>query len=39
MIVVSDTSSLTNLAAIEQFALRNQRYGHLHSARGVWEEL
>jgi predicted nucleic acid-binding protein len=39
MIVVSDTSPLTNLAAIGQFALLYHLYGRLHIAEGVWEEL
>jgi len=39
MIVVSNTSPLTNLAAIGQFALLHQQYGRLHIAYGVWEEL
>ncbi|RLC89984.1 MAG: DUF3368 domain-containing protein [Chloroflexi bacterium] len=39
MIVVSNTSPLTNLAAIGQFDLLRCLYGRLHIARGVWEEL
>jgi hypothetical protein len=39
MIVVSNTSPLTNLAAIGQFALFHQLYGRLHIAEGVWEEM
>jgi len=39
MIVVSNTSPLTNMAAIGQFALFQQLYGVLHIAEGVWEEL
>ena len=39
MIVVSDTSPLTNLAAIEQFDLLRHLYGELHIADGVWDEL
>jgi len=39
MIVVSNTSPLTNLAAIGQFALFHQLYGRLHIAEAVWEEL
>ncbi len=39
MIVVCNTSPLTNLAAIGQFALLHQLYGRLHIAEGVWEEL
>lgn len=39
MIVVSDTSPLTNMAAIGQFDLLRRLYGRLHIAHGVWEEL
>ena len=39
MIVVSNTSPLTSLAAIGQFALLHQLYRRLHIARAVWEEL
>jgi hypothetical protein len=39
MIVVSDTSPLTNLAAIGQFSLLHQLYTELHIPEGVWEEL
>lgn len=39
MIVVCNTSPLTNLAAIGQFPLLHQLYGRLHIAEGVWEEL
>jgi len=39
MIVVANTSPLTNLAAIGQFDLLRRLYGHLHIAQGVWEEL
>ncbi len=39
MIVVSDTSPLTNLAAIGQFGLLRQLYAELHIPEGVWEEL
>jgi predicted nucleic acid-binding protein len=39
MIVVSNTSPLTNLAAIGQFALLHLLYGRLQVANGVWEEL
>ncbi len=35
MIVVSNTSPLTNLAAIGQFGLLQQLYSRLHIARGV----
>ena len=39
MIVVGNTSPLTNLAAIGQFGLLCRLYGRLHIAEGVWEEL
>lgn len=39
MIVVSNTSPLTNLAAIGQFDLLRHLYGQVHIAQGVWEEL
>jgi hypothetical protein len=39
MIVVSNTSPLTNLAAIGQFDLLRVLYGRLHIADGVWQEL
>ena len=39
MIVVSDTSPLTNLAAIGEFDILHSLYGELHIADGVWEEL
>lgn len=39
MMVISNTSPLTNLAAIGQFELLHQLYGNLHIAQGVWEEL
>jgi len=39
MIVVANTSPLTNLAAIGQFDLLRRLYGQLHIAEGVWEEL
>jgi hypothetical protein len=39
MIVVSNTSPLTNLAAIGQFDLLLRLYGSLYIAEGVWEEL
>ena len=38
-LVVSDTSPLTNLAAIGQFVLLRQLYGSLHIAEAVWAEL
>ncbi|HEX6384613.1 MAG TPA: DUF3368 domain-containing protein [Anaerolineae bacterium] len=39
MIVVSNTSPLTNLAAIGQFDLLQQLYTSIHIADGVWDEL
>jgi len=39
MIVVCNTSPLTSLAAIGQFALLQQLCGRLHIPEGVWEEL
>jgi predicted nucleic acid-binding protein len=39
MIVVSNTSPLTNLAAIGQFELLRQLYGEIQIAIGVWGEL
>lgn len=39
MIVVSNTSPLTNLAAIGQFDLLQQQYEKVHIADGVWMEL
>lgn len=39
MIVVANTSPLTNLAAIGQFDLLRRLYGQLHIGQGVWEEL
>ncbi len=39
MIVVSNTSPITNLAAIAQFEVLRRLYGELHIAWGVWEEL
>lgn len=39
MIVVSDTSPITNLAAIKQFALLQKLYGSVYIAEGVWVEL
>jgi predicted nucleic acid-binding protein len=39
MIVVSNTSPLTNLAAIGQFDLLRLLYSELHIAYGVWDEL
>lgn len=39
MIVVCDTSPLTNLAAIGQFDLLRRLYTEIHIADGVWDEL
>lgn len=39
MIVVSNTSPLTNLAAIGQFDLLRCLYDRVHIAQGVWEQL
>lgn len=39
MIVVSNTSPLTNLAAIGRFELLRELYGAVHIGDGVWEEL
>ncbi|NUQ38653.1 MAG: DUF3368 domain-containing protein [Caldilineales bacterium] len=39
MIVVSNTSPLTNLAAIGQFNLLRHLYGQVHIPEGVWAEL
>lgn len=39
MIVVSNTSPLTNLAAIGQFDLLRHLFSHVHITQGVWEEL
>lgn len=39
MIVASDTSPLTSLAAIGQFELLRTLYGEIHIAEGVWHEL
>jgi len=39
MIVVTDTSPLTNLAAIGQFGLLEALFGEIHLAEGVWDEL
>jgi len=39
MIVVGNTSPLTNLAAIGLFDLLCRLYGRLHITEGVWEEL
>jgi uncharacterized protein len=39
MIVVCNTSPLTNLAAINQFGLLEILFGEIQIANGVWEEL
>jgi uncharacterized protein len=39
MIVVCNTSPLTNLAAIGQFDLLRHLYTQLHIPQGVWDEL
>jgi hypothetical protein len=39
MIVVSNTSPLTSLAAIGRLELLRQLYGEIHIALGVWHEL
>jgi len=39
MIVVSNTSPLTNLAAIGEFDLLQALFGELHIAESVWNEL
>jgi uncharacterized protein len=39
MIVVSNTSPLTNLAAIGQFSLLHNLYSSIKIADGVWDEL
>ncbi len=39
MNVVSNTSPLTNLAAISRFGLLEQLYGRVFIAEGVWSEL
>jgi hypothetical protein len=39
MIVVSNTSPLTNLAAIGHFELLRELFGQIHIAEGVWREL
>lgn len=39
MIVVSNTSPLTNLAAIGQFELLRHLYTRLYISQGVWDEL
>jgi predicted nucleic acid-binding protein len=39
VIIVSNTSPLTNLAVIGQFDLLRQLYGEIHIPEGVWKEL
>lgn len=39
MLVVSNTSPLTNLAAIGHFELLHLLFGEIHIAEGVWREL
>lgn len=39
MIIVSNTSPLTNLAAIGHFDLLRALFGEVHIADGVWQEL
>jgi predicted nucleic acid-binding protein len=39
MIIVSNTSPLTSLAAIGQFALLQQIFGEVHISEAVWGEL
>jgi len=39
IVVVSNTSPLTSLAAIGHFDLLRKLFGQLHIANGVWEEL
>jgi predicted nucleic acid-binding protein len=39
MIVVCNTSPLTNLAAIKQFELLSCLFREVHIANGVWDEL
>jgi predicted nucleic acid-binding protein len=39
VIVVSNTSPITNLAAIGQFDLLQRIYGEIHIAEAVWSEL
>lgn len=39
MIIVSNTSPITNLAAIGQFDLLHCLYGSIHIADAVWNEL
>lgn len=39
MIIVSNTSPLTNLAAIGQFFLLRSLFSEIFIAEGVWDEL
>lgn len=39
MVIVSNTSPLTNLAAIDHFDLLRSLFGEIHIADGVWREL
>jgi uncharacterized protein len=39
MIIVSNTSPLTSLSAIGQFALLQHIFGEVHISEAVWEEL
>ncbi len=39
MIVVSNTSPITNLAAIDHLHLLRDLYGRIYIPRGVWDEL
>ena len=39
MIVVSNTSPLTNLAAIGRFHLLRDLYGHLNIPQAVWDDM
>ena len=39
MLVVSNTSPLTNLAAIGQFELLHRLFEEIHIAESVWNEL
>ena len=39
MVVVSNTSPLTNLSAIGQFVLLQKLFGEIQIADGVWQEL
>lgn len=39
MIIVSNTSPITNLAAVGQLELLHRLFGDIHIAFGVWDEL